>query len=291
MEWDGKKGEDYALSGDYTVTVSAGEKTTKLEGLTFTQKNYFGDGNGSEAHPFTVASREDFANVVRFSKAHFKQTMDIDYALEAGPSMFTSDVPFNGVYDGNGKAFTNLVTTNPLINYVGADGIVKNVTIKDSSFTCKAALTFTNKGQISGCDIDVKINVTGGDLHEHVGMLCENNTGLLLNCSTKGLLAANHTHWNGYLRAGGIAGQNSGKILSCSSSADIKVTGEASKEASGIVGSNWSTGFIKNCEASGSLSSNYNSGIASCNDGQILDCFYTGSTSVKLVSSGAGIVA
>ena len=294
VEWDGKSGDTYALSGDYTVVVRAGEKETKLEGLSFTQKNYFSEGNGSESHPFLVASKEDFANVVRFPKAHFKQTRDIDYNLEANTSMFTKDAPFNGVYDGDGKAFMNILTTNPLFNYVGEEGKIKNIKVKDSNFSCKSALIGNNSGQVSGCEIDAKLNcnVSPAD-HYYAGLLCEHNGGLVTNCKTAGLVSAYNGSNCYYISAGGIIGHNIGKILNCSSTADVKSSAASTdySGAGGIVGINWEKGFIKNCEASGTVKATHTGGIAYRNEGQVSTCIYTGSSEAPLVNTGKGIVS
>lgn len=295
VEWDGRSGDTYALSGDYTVVVSAGEKENKLEGLNFTQKNYFSEGNGSEAHPFTVASKEDFANVVRFPKAHFIQTKDIDYALEANTSMFTADAPFNGVYDGNNKYFYNLLTSNPLFNYVGEEGKIKNINIKESGFTCQAALVQSNSGQINNCNIDVDLAFREYGPFS-VGIVCNDNEGQIINCNTSGIVQVYQEKTSSYDNsiAGGIAGQNSGKILSCTSKANISVTagfGTGTLFGGGIVGENILSGFIQSCEAAGEISANRPGGIASINNGQIKNCVYTGASSVNLVNSGSGIVA
>lgn len=301
VEWDGKSGDTYALSGDYTVVVTAGEKENKLEGLNFTQKNYFSEGNGSEAHPFLVTNKEDFANVVRFPRAHFKQTKDIDYNLEANTSMFTEDAPFNGVYDGNGKAFMNLLTTNPLFNYIGADGKILNVVTKDSSFTCKSVLAIDNKGQINGCQINAILNYTQ-ELNYTSGFICISNSGLIVNCASHGSMSTTRTHPNGQsgsdMLAGGLVGYNTGKILSCVSDIDLSlsVNNNHPGYAGGIAADNGLEGFIQNCESKGAFhayQSNriYIGCIAGYNSGQILSSINTGEDTHALSGGGPGIVA
>ena len=295
VEWDGRSGDTYALSGDYTVVVSAGEKENKLEGLNFTQKNYFSEGNGSEAHPFLVASKEDFANVVRFPKAHFKQTKDIDYNLEANTSMFTEDAPFNGVYDGNGKAFINLVTTNPLFNCIGEEGKIKNIKIKDSSFTCAAALVHNNRGQITNCELDVKqVYKSYGTIY--VGILCAHNSGLIMNCSITGVLSVTRDEAIRDGCIGSLCGNNAGKIISCVTNTKTEAFGRDGSggiHVGGIVGVNAPAGYIQNCEAKGTVNrpNRTPAGIVSINEGQVINCIYTGTSGVQLVAYGNGIVA
>ena len=296
VTWDGKVNKtDYAPSGVYTICVSNGKNEAKLEGLTFTAKNYFGDGNGSEAHPFPVASKEDFANVVRYPNAHFKQTKDIDYAYGANPSMFTEDAPFNGTYDGNGKVFKNIVSTNPLFNYVGENGKIKKLRVSDCSFSSRAVLTYKNRGQITSCDFNVLQTYNSSETIS-AGIICAVNSGLIMNCNVEGVFSVFQDNGRGSAWVGNICDSNEGRIMSCSTNVKLTASvnyGVTACHVGCIVATNQPTGFIQNCEAKGTVNhpSRVPGGIASLNYGQIISCIYTGESDVNLVGGGSGIVA
>lgn len=305
VEWDGKTNSGaYANSGDYSVIITAGENEETVEGLNFTAKNYFSAGNGSEAHPFLVASKEDFENIVRFPKAYFKQTKDIDYNYSETKSMFTNDVMFNGTYDGNGKAFSNILTNNPLFNYVGENGTVKNVMVKDSSFSCASALVLENYGTISNCNVSANLTQTA-DIHDqHMGLITKQNSGLIANCSAQGVISGSNGAGDMFMKIGGIAGVCDGKIISCI--ADVDITAKATSgsvfawqdlNVGEIAGYLSETGFIQNCEGKGTVAGSaprgvaYLGGIAGYNSGQINNSVYTGESKVNIAGGGNGIVA
>ena len=308
FEWNGKIDDiNYANSGSYKVVVTINETESVVDGLEFTKTNYFSGGNGSENKPFLVASIAEFENIVRFPNANYKQVNDFDYEYGAAKSLFTSDAPFNGAYDGNGYAFKNILSTNPLISYNGQNSVIKNVKITDSSFSCSSVLTYANYGKITDCDIDANVTLTLSKDNNFMGMICRSNVGLILNCKTSGIVSATATETQACARAGGIAASNSGKIINCVTDVDVSATATNNYwggiYAGGIVAVNESGGFIQNTEAKGTVfavskrglgSSDVicpSGGIAGSNNGQITNCIYTGSSNIKLSGEGSGIVS
>lgn len=307
FEWNGQSDDgNYANSGSYRIVVTINETQSVIDGLEFTKTNYFSGGNGSEKNPFLVASIEEFENIVRFPKANYKQINDFDYEYNSAKSLFTSDAPFNGVYDGNGYVIKNILSTNPLISYNGQNGVIKSVKITDSSFSCFSVLTYANYGKITDCDIEANVTLTLNKDHNMMGMICRSNVGLILNCKTSGIVSATSTETQACSRAGGIAASNSGKIINCVTDVDVSATANdnfwGGVYAGGIVAVNESGGFIQNSEANGtvfaiirrSALADYvcpSGGIAGSNNGQITNCMYTGSSDVKLSGDGSGVVA
>ncbi len=305
VEWDGKTGSgEYVGSGDYSVSVGSGENAVKTESLYFTAKNYFSDGNGSETHPFLIETKEDIENVIRYPKAYFKQVKDIDYDFATAKSMFTTDMPFKGVYDGNNKKISNIKTNDALFTYVGEDGILKNMVFENASFVGLGGLSLYNYGNILNCSFDAVLSVSlASDRNEFMGMIVSRNYGLIRECKCKGSIAGkfnltNTFNWHdGFL--GGIAGYNNGRILDCSTNVDIKGSSDHGYRLmfiGGINGFNDSSGLIQNNECNCvitfySKNSKTAGGISARNDGQIKNCVYTGSSDVKLAGTGSGIVA
>ncbi|MCR5783557.1 MAG: hypothetical protein K6G90_12590 [Clostridia bacterium] len=220
VEWDGKTASgEYVGSGDYTVSVGSGDNAVKSESLYFTAKNWFSAGNGSETNPFLIGNKEDVENIIRYPRANYKQIKDIDYDYATAKSMFTKDLPFNGVYDGNNKKLLNLIAKDSLFTYVGEDGslinitfidgsfygdggivyensgIMKNIKTENGSFSSLGGLAYTNNGKILDCDLDVLM--TGEykksnyyeqniNIQTYLGVVAANNNGLISGCKLKG---------------------------------------------------------------------------------------------------------
>lgn len=302
FEWNGTgKDGSYVSSGDYQIVATINESVSSAEGLNFTKTNYFSGGNGSENNPFLVGSIAKFENIVRYPTAHFKQTNDFDYEYSSAKSMFTKDAQFNGVYDGNGKTFKNLLSGNSLFDYVGETGEIRNVNIVDSSFSSYGALVRNNYGKILDCEIDANVTRTS-DSTLYIGIICSKNYGLIMNCTVSGAIAGTETKANTEIRVGGVAGVNSGKIVNTVSNVNVSGTtqtadGYANTYVGGIAGDNLSGGFIQNCEATGSVYSRQpndrakSGGIVGNNEGQIINCIYTGESTVNLAGLGSGLVS
>ena len=302
VEWDGSADNGApAPSGAYTVNVVSGAANGKAEGLFFTNRNYYSGGNGSDAHPFLIGSKEDFENVSRFPRGHFRQISDIDYNYTAAKTAFTADGQFMGVYNGGGFTIKNILSDGPLFNYIGAAGAIYDLTVTDSSFSGRCALVNVNNGTVKNCSVTANVAHTD-DVSFNCGVFCAENNGLILNCAAAGVASGARSSGWPEINVGGFAGKNSGRILSCT--ADVKVSSSIGPNgwavSGGIAGYNENTGFIQNCEAKGALSvqktspdgyaEHFCGGIAAYNYGQVISCIYTGETDVNLVGEGPGAV-
>ncbi len=294
-QWDGKKTNgSFANSGVYSVTVTTGDETLTVKSIRFMDKNYFSGGNGTQEAPFEISLPAQVKEIVRFPGAYFRQTSDLDFSADGFHHIFTEDSQFFGVYDGNGKKITNVLSNDPMINHVGKDGVVKSVTLENGNFTCHAALVYKNRGKITDCTVNANVSYTrenDGDLT--VGMIASENSGVINNCVTSGKATVSNTYSYKNAIVGGICGKNSGKVLSCTANVSVsaasKYSGEYTK-AGGVAGINQSGGFVQNCEGKGVISScNKYAGVAAVNDGQVINCIYTGESYVNLVHTGSGI--
>ena len=193
-----------------------------------------------------------------------------------------SPIELNGTYDGGGHKITGL--TDVLFSSIGAEGIVKNLTVDAHiiSTSRTGIIAADNDGSVINCDTSGTIEVTRDYNHTYVGGVVGSNgsTGKVLSCSSSANITVTTT--GSYTYVGGIVGGNSkdghgtGIVKSCSSSATITVTSsERSINAGGVVGNNM--GDVMNCSNSGTITagngtSNYvyvGGVVGGGNDGQL----------------------
>lgn len=155
-----------------------------------------------------------------------------------GGSQNYKDEHYVGTFDGNGKTIKNLTIYNDkytlgLINALGADGVVKNLTLEDVTLKSKAA------GSVD------------------IGGIAATVNGKVSNCTVKGKFS--HTYCN----MGGIAGTNYGTIENCTNYSEISgistTVPSHTCNIGGIVGMVYTMGKIMNCTNSGKLN-NYSTG-------------------------------
>ena len=128
-------------------------------------------GEGTEASPYLIgrlADLEHFRAQVNGGNSYkskvVKLTADIDLNNEEWTPIGTSEKPFNGVFDGNGKTVSNLIINaegKSNIGFFGRtnSGEIKNLTISNAKVTGRLAV-----GVVAGCPYTSKytnIKVTG----------------------------------------------------------------------------------------------------------------------------------
>lgn len=304
FNWNGKNSKGkYVPAGSYRVLVKLGTTKAYTGYLKFIAKNDFANGNGSKANPFEVGTIAQLTKIVKYSTAYFKQTSDLDFGYEAVGGFFSEDQQFNGTYDGNGKTISNIAGTEALFEYVGAKGVIKNLKMKGCSVVGEdavaAILCENNYGKITDCNIDGVASVKVQ--HDtDTGLVTVFNYGTISNCVATGSsngLASGCQGCGGKIAVGGIASRNmsSGKIISCESKCSIKGadTYNAYPYLGGIAGIN--EGIVNGCESSSSFDIANDDdrrvgGIIGCNNGQIIDSYYTGSDGVNITGENDGTI-
>ena len=120
-------------------------------------------GSGTAADPYLIGSKAALAAFAAapVDGAHYKLTADIvwsDYK-QGGTAPAASNwtpVNFKGTFDGDGHSVSGLYFNDATASYVGffatANGVVKNLTIKDSSFTGKQYVAGIVAGMESSLD-------------------------------------------------------------------------------------------------------------------------------------------
>ena len=291
-------------SGSYMVSVKIGKTVSNSAYLAYLAVNDFADGNGSASNPFELNATTHLPKIAKYPDAYFKQTENFDYCYKAIGGFFSADNPFEGVYDGNGKTISNIYSTVPLFNTIGENGVVKNVVMIGCNVvgTGNSILTKTNKGKITNCNINGSVSET--DDHDAKAALAVfENYGTIANSEFSGTVncSATYNSWGNACFAGGAVGLNgaTGKIISCVSKTNTTAYQKSFyPEAGGIAAIN--EGIITGCEASGTISGTGKSslygdatqgGITGLNNGQIIDCVYTGNSSINIAGINNGTIA
>lgn len=306
--WNGKNSKgNYVSGGSYRVKVKIGKKESYSSYLTFYAVNDFADGCGSSSNPFIVQNITHLKKTVKYPVGYFKQANDINFNYTAVGGLFSADQPFNGTYDGNGKTIMNISGTTALFDTVGEKGTVKNLNMKGCSMVGHGAsiLATYNYGKISNCNIEGTVSVSNSDANSNTAKVALGiwiNYGTISNSTFNGIVSSYYNgSWGGSSYAGGVVYINdaTGKIISCNSG--TKATAETSAfypHAGGIAALN--EGLISNCESSGEIYTNTNrrregskkeGGIAGENNGQVMSCYYTGSSDVGIVGWNKGTIA
>ena len=298
FNWNGKNTKDkYVPAGSYRVLIVSGSKKTYSSYLSFKTKNDFAGGNGSKASPFLVASTSQLKKIVKYPTGYFKQTKNLNFDYTAVGNFFTSDQPFNGVYDGAKKTISNISANTALFNVIGEKGTVKNVVMKNCNIVggnYTAILANTNNGKITNCNVNGNITYTSNDTVV-LGFLALKNYGTITGCTTSGKIVGVVNYGkSSNVYVGGIVDDNyeSGKLISCTSNVEVSGKSHYGKAyVGGVVAMN--VGMVNDCEASGTVEAHddYDGGIAGNNSGQIMSSYYTGSSDVEIAGQNSGIIA
>jgi hypothetical protein len=217
----------------------------------------YAQSQSTEKVDLTISSVKDFNTFITrmkngddFTGKIVKVTADIDFS----GAEFTQIPSFGGTFDGSGHTFSGISGISGLIDTINSTGTVKNLSIKES--------TFTNK--------------YGNDL---IGTIAIRNDGTIENCISN----ASNTI-TGNVDTGGIVFSNSGTIINCANYSDIIIKKSTNYVNSGNHGNIGgialaNSGKIINCYNQGNLINNDNlitAGITYNNNGQVINCYNTG---------------
>ena len=150
---------------------------------------------------------------------------------------YLTNNPYTGTFDGGGHTLTGLTISGGyevagLIGYLGSDGTVKNLALKNA-------------------------NVNG---KEYVGGIAGLNSGTITACSSAGGKVSGDS-------AGGIAGWNGGTVTACWSTATVSGTnagGIAGINYSGGITACWSTASVSGINKGGIAGRNYAGYVTAC---------------------------
>ena len=278
------------------------------------QAKYSG-GSGEPNDPYQIATPEnlnDIGNHTEDWDKHFILVNDVNLAQYTGAQfkiIGNSVTKFTGAFDGNDNKVRNFTwiysskTYIGLFGYVGEGGQIRNLGMEDVNLSvldgdCIGGLVGENHGTITNC------YCTGSVYgYRDVGGLVGENRGGIKTCySTSRVLGAqtiggivgynsgtgtidacysSGSASSGYSAAGGLVGQNRGRITNCYSLASVS----GDEAVGGLVGENrWST--IINCYSAGCVTGDWYVGGLIGLGGGVVNSFWDIETSSQLASAG-----
>lgn len=300
--------------------------TIPFEGSGSEQDPYLISSSGNLSYMSSVLSSDDYAE---YAGKHYKQTADIDMSsVVFKPLCPNADKPFTGVYDGSGKAISNLSVSglssdNPAS---GLFGYATGAEIKQLTVTKRVNTgSFNRVGGIVGYAKDCLIescHITGGELGASAnmcgGIVAEMHGGMLAFCTAKGVRIVNTKNYAGGIVAyahdgtvirlcevnegaevsaanevGGIAGKiDGGQVYMCKAT---NATITAGSEDAGAIGG-WIVGgcSVEGCNASacGINAVSYAGGIVGLLEkSTVISCQVTDESKVSVTKNCAGGIA
>lgn len=265
LKFDSNNEEEVSFTGldadtEYHVIIFAGYDGKKV---TLVERNVKTSNEGTKDAPYSIDSYEDFANLVKKDNdGYFKLVADIDFNGKSVSPLFSSSTPFAGHFDGNGKTIKNFkvadtdqdgnfkhVTSSTqyygFFGYIGANGIVENVTLDSFNVYVARATSLSSSKQ------------------SHYGLLAGYNAGTVKNVTvTNSTLSVKSTNKTTNLVViGGLVGNLAGKgtITDVNVNANVAVIGAIDVNLGGIVGSTVNaervakTANIKNAKYNGAI--------------------------------------
>ncbi|MDE6492063.1 MAG: hypothetical protein K2L37_02805, partial [Lactobacillus sp.] len=96
---------------------------------------------------------------------------------------------FEGIFDGQGYAISDLVSDVPLLYNVSSGAEVRNLFIKDSKFTGGSSVASNNSGVIQNCHVlENEVSESGNIIGGLVGS--NKSSGFIVNCSFRGTVVS-----------------------------------------------------------------------------------------------------
>ena len=243
LKFDSKNEEEVSFTNldadtEYHVIIFAGYNGKKV---TLVERDVKTSNEGTKDAPYRIDSYDDFANIVKKdSDGYFKLVNDIDFNGKSVSPLFSSSTPFAGHFDGNGQTIKNFkvadtdqdgnnkhVTSSTqyygFFGYIGANGIVENVTLDSFNVYVARATSLSSSKQ------------------SHYGLLAGYNAGTIkvvtVTNSTLSVKSTNKT--TNLLVVGGLVGNLAGKgtVTDVTVNANVAVVGSIDANIGGIVGS------------------------------------------------------
>ncbi len=230
----------------------------------------YSGGTGVPGDPYKIASATDLMALAG-NTADYDKNFVLTADINLAPRKFTTAVIASDG-DNSDTYFDGAPFTG---NFDGTGHKISNLIINtlgvQNDFLGLFGLI---SGQVKNLNM-VNVSITGGDASYDVGGLAGENDGNVINCSSSGTITAGYE----LQYAGGLVGENDGYIANCSST--VALTGrDKSAFLGGLVGYNFDNDIAAS-SATGSVKcgndSYYIAGLVGYNDyGDINDCASSG---------------
>ena len=230
----------------------------------------FDNGNGSINNPFRVDTPTKFTYIKYNLTAHYEissNDANFDTLDFSGINLFgigSEDEMFTGSFNGNGKIMKNITLSNPgknngLFNYIGAQGVVKNIIIQNIIIS-----NGTTIGGVASINYGLVDNVIVGAVYQNNSYVYDGTSNISPYLSQRATVYA-----------GGIVGYNNGVISNSKNYSQVAPRNDLSEVYCGGITS-YNQGYIKNCgnynniggtsAVNNSIYSNFTGGIAAYNN-------------------------
>jgi parallel beta-helix repeat protein len=260
----------------------------------------YGGGTGEPNDPYLIYTAEQMNTIGLHEEdwdKHFKLMKDIDLSgykgtdfniigyvniVRIGRDPQVENIPFAGVFDGNGHKISNFsYTAIDTGTYTGGIGIFKIVSGENAQIKNLGLIGADISGQdnvgslageidsgtVSGCYAEGGSILADGYV---VGGLVGKNGGIITNCTTSGSVSGDYM-------TGGLVGYNTGTITDCYSSTIVL----GKHDIGGLVGYDLG-GTITRCASSGNISGTrgYVGGLLGHNNyGTVTACYSSANVS------------
>ena len=208
-----------------------------------------------------------------------------------------NNVPFQGVFDGQGHVVRNLTinrtneTAVGFFGYVGASGRVMSLQVESVAIAGNnyvGGLVGANVGAVTNCAARGSVQALADGVGGLVGFNAA--TGIISGSQAGGNVTGGTDPTYGS-RAGGLVGANLGTITNCSALGSVQ---GGDGQVGGLAGLNWITGSISGSQAGGNVTAggytpgpgSQAGGLVGANQGVITNCSALGS--VQGASVGVG---
>lgn len=243
----------------------------------------FSGGSGTEYHPYLISTISHLNGI-----GHNPRLMECCFMLIGGIDLRGVDFfiigdsmyPFSGTFDGNGKTISNFTYKFRGLNNTGLFGVVvgevKGLCLRDPSIevgngrnTGSLIGQIGAKGSVSDCYVEG--GTVSGDTH--VGGLAGQSSGTVTKCYSSAKVSGD---W----AIGGLVGRNHGSISKCYATGNVSVP-RGYPNVGGLVGYNCGRGKVTDCYATGSVSGDLCVGglVGNSDFGTVTNCYSTGSIS------------
>lgn len=263
LSWNGKNSRgNYVSTGGYKVCIQAGNIKTYTGSIRFVVQDFAG-GDGSTGNPYQVKTWSQLQKVAKHNGRCFKQVADINANGDYLTPMFSEDMPFSGIYDGNGYTISGIVyeyDTDRAGIFNTVSGIIRNLNVEKCKFsgnyhTGIIAGVVNDTGMISNCS--VKNSTVDSKKGKFAGGICGYNYGKIVDCIVTATSISVVNQGYNYNYAGGISGlNNSGVITECNViGCNVTCGGYFGSYSGGICGENYygtvSYSNVEDCEILG----------------------------------------
>lgn len=165
---------------------------------------------------YKITTIEDLKETNKFPNANYRLMNDLNFNGEVFTSLAV-DVPYMGIFDGNGKKLTNFKSATGALFHMNG-GTIKNIAMVD-------------------------VDITGEKGAPQTGVLVNVNNGTVENSYSTGAVVGENT-------VGGLVGYSNGMIRNSYSNADVTAS---SKQAGGLVGITNTGSTTENVYATGAV--------------------------------------